>query len=143
MLIHLNLKPFKCQLCGFSFRAVESLKKHQERSHYPNGQYLCSDCPCKFNRTQGLIIHRKMYHSKTKNIIQTPMPTLKPRPNNAGLGNKITQNSLPMQSIKKETDFECHVCGKMLQSLFSLRYLSYLIKFLLIFSYVATIYILF
>jgi hypothetical protein len=63
MLIHLNLKPYKCELCGAAFRSGYQVSKHKRGSHVPTGAFRCSDCSCQFESHSGLNFHISQRHS--------------------------------------------------------------------------------
>ena len=63
MLIHADLKPFKCDECNESFRTKQLLKRHQNQNHNPSyiapGQiYKCPDCNRGFTRKINLVKHQ-------------------------------------------------------------------------------------
>jgi DNA-directed RNA polymerase subunit RPC12/RpoP len=73
MLIHLNLKPYKCDVCGDAFGTVQNVGRHKMIAHVPTGAYKCSNCSCQFERHRSLahhMGHRHPLHSPEERIIR-------------------------------------------------------------------------
>jgi hypothetical protein len=129
MLIHMNVKPAKCLICGLHFRTMDTLKKHKVKSHGPNSPFKCSLCPCRFSQLQGLTMHTTMHHSnKPKPVNKTTMssrqfPKIKQEPDlelsrmdNDQEYNEISTPRVDLNKARtKDGNWKCAVCGKILK----------------------------
>ncbi|CAG7827821.1 unnamed protein product [Allacma fusca] len=49
--------PFSCGICGTGFSLQANLDLHNEKAHFPGGQYACEICPCVYENYRGLASH--------------------------------------------------------------------------------------
>lgn len=59
-----------CDLCGKSFKTINSLKHHQSTIHAIK-QYICMSCSAGFAQKALLTKHIKMKHTKDENLFDT------------------------------------------------------------------------
>lgn len=62
-------KPFKCDLCGHTFRLNQSLVKHKKRRHEEQS-FPCSLCDQIFDRRINLTNHKLKNHNEMKRCLQ-------------------------------------------------------------------------
>ena len=62
-MVHEQLRPFKCDLCGKSFSTKQSLKFHVEAVHDRKRNYACDECSIRFNCKHLLLRHVKKTHT--------------------------------------------------------------------------------
>lgn len=92
-----------------------------QKSHFNNGQFRCSNCPCRFVTSQGLIVHLSLYHghvSLTKKNkmkwVNGKLPDNNEEAKMVGCGNK-------MATTHKIRIHECELCHVKLLHRSSLR----------------------
>ncbi|XP_021955473.1 zinc finger protein 91 isoform X3 [Folsomia candida] len=128
MLIHLNIKPWKCLICNLHFRTMDTLKKHKSKSHGINSHYKCPQCPCKFSQSQGLAMHTNIHH-KSKAIKTEPsqsnrspvkynqaVPRVHVQAQRQNDGEEIITPQVNLAKARTmDGNWKCHVCGKLLK----------------------------
>lgn len=54
-------KPFKCELCGKSFKRAANLKIHKKKTHHGIRTNVCDLCDIPFNSTDELKLHLNVH----------------------------------------------------------------------------------
>jgi uncharacterized Zn-finger protein len=57
-----GLKPHKCDICGMSYKRVNSLYLHKQRVHAPDGKVICNFCGKTFTSHGWLVKHQAATH---------------------------------------------------------------------------------
>ncbi|CAH1983901.1 unnamed protein product [Acanthoscelides obtectus] len=67
MLLHSDIEPAVCNLCGATFKNPESLRGHTRYIHN-NRNVICEECGKKFKTKYYLDLHRNKVHTGTRNF---------------------------------------------------------------------------
>ena len=59
--VHMNLKPFRCDICKYSSYFRNNILKHTNRMH-GNCVFKCDLCDNKYNHKSGLLHHHRAEH---------------------------------------------------------------------------------
>ena len=98
--VHLNLRPFSCEVCGVAFFSKTSLKDHL-KVHEDRRDYSCELCGKSFKIRQNLKMHMVIHADQ--------------RPYKCEVCNKtFTQNAALKRHARIHTGerpFQCHVCS--------------------------------
>ena len=62
-MVHEQLRPFECDLCGNKFSTKQSLKMHVESVHEKKRNYACDECSQRFGCKRVLLRHVKKTHN--------------------------------------------------------------------------------
>uniref|UniRef100_A0A8D8BQH4 Zinc finger protein 724 n=1 Tax=Culex pipiens TaxID=7175 RepID=A0A8D8BQH4_CULPI len=68
MLIHTGELPYKCDMCTRAYRQAGDLKDHIRGQHTKETPYACSNCDCRFRNVSMLHVHRKKFHSISRDL---------------------------------------------------------------------------
>ena len=60
--VHEKKKPFKCDICDYSFSQKSDLKKHHESVHEGKRPFKCEICEKTFNRKTNMATHVAKVH---------------------------------------------------------------------------------
>nr|XP_018902151.1 PREDICTED: uncharacterized protein LOC109033817 isoform X5 [Bemisia tabaci] len=63
LVIHSDLRPFKCDLCPIAFKLKCDLRKHKRGFHFKERPYKCDECPSAFTKISNLNDHKASVHS--------------------------------------------------------------------------------
>ncbi|ODN05991.1 Zinc finger protein-likeXfin, partial [Orchesella cincta] len=98
MLIHSNLKPYKCKLCGIYFRLHGTMHNHLKMAHSKDGRFPCGKCTCRYTNAKALHRHIRQYHKgTTENELKTKL-------NLSGSSNDENTDEI-------SPNFKCDLCG--------------------------------
>jgi uncharacterized Zn-finger protein len=64
--VHEGKKPFKCDICDYSFSEKGSLNKHIKSVHDGNNRYKCEICEKTFSLMQSMKLHFSRVHEQKK-----------------------------------------------------------------------------
>ena len=58
---------FECDICGFSFKKLEQMKRHKKRVHEEKTRsFICEYCNQSFFQEQHLNVHKERIHEGQK-----------------------------------------------------------------------------
>ncbi|CAH0394906.1 unnamed protein product [Bemisia tabaci] len=63
LVVHSDLRPFKCDLCPLAFKLNSDLKKHKRECHFNERPFKCDECPSAFKNSTFLNLHKASVHS--------------------------------------------------------------------------------
>lgn len=97
-------RPFKCNICGRSYRHAGSLLNH--KNTHKTGHFTCSFCAKPFSNPMALRNHTRIHTQKKKYICTT-----------CGKAFRLSSILYNHQKIHARgvTHYSCHTCGKRFQ----------------------------
>ncbi|CAH0555901.1 unnamed protein product [Brassicogethes aeneus] len=101
VIIHLNIKKYKCQHCGKGFSRKFYLRDH-ERTH--TGERLYSSCCAKEFTSYYSLYHHEKKHKYNKKYVK-----------------KVDPNKPVKEKAEDEGNYPCYICPKVLRTDYSLK----------------------
>ncbi|KAF7705351.1 hypothetical protein HF521_020637 [Silurus meridionalis] len=97
-------RPFKCNICGRSYRHAGSLLNH--KNTHKTGHFTCSFCAKPFSNPMALRNHTRIHTQKKKYVCTT-----------CGKAFRLSSILYNHQKIHARgvTHYSCHICGKRFQ----------------------------
>ena len=108
--MHLELKPYKCDICETSFKSLEELKTHQNRVHLNMKSHECDYCGKAFSCPKALLLHKKSEHA---DLEKTKLKALE-----CGMCDYKAYSKTEMVNHgfkhldKEEKPYQCEECGR-------------------------------
>ncbi|KAJ8707288.1 hypothetical protein PYW08_011422 [Mythimna loreyi] len=59
--VHVEERPYKCQICHYSFKIIHDLKKHAINIHFRPKRFACEICGKRFRLNKEMLVHKAVH----------------------------------------------------------------------------------